>query len=63
MKTTDENLRRPERRLSLDPREDRVLTLSLAYLGAGLTAEDALDSACADFASADEAEPWAGARR
>jgi len=33
----------------MDPCEDRVLALSLAYLRAGLSAEDALDSALADF--------------
>lgn len=41
--------RRRETRLSLDPREDRVLALSLAYLRAGLAPEDALMSAMADF--------------
>ena len=39
-------------RMSMDPREDRVLCLSLAYLGAGLSAEDALESAMADFTCA-----------
>lgn len=33
----------------MDPHEDRMLALSLAYLRAGLTAEDALDSAFADI--------------
>ncbi len=40
----------------MDPREDRVLLLSLAYLRTGMDAEDALDSALADFESA-YAEP------
>lgn len=49
MNATDTEPKRPEHRLSMDPREDRVLALSLAYLRAGLSAEDALDSALADF--------------
>lgn len=49
MNATDTDPSRPERRLSMDPCEDRVLALSLAYLRAGLSAEDALDSALADF--------------
>ena len=52
MNTPQTETRRPERRLSMDPREDRVLSLSLAYLGAGLSAEDAIESAVADFACA-----------
>jgi|GEM_PF-5900241 len=55
MNTPQNETRRPERRtcrMSMDPREDRVLSLSLAYLGAGLSAEDALESAMADFACA-----------
>lgn len=39
-------------RMSLDPREDRVLALSLAYLRTGMSAEDAIDSALADFTCA-----------
>jgi hypothetical protein len=58
MNATDAEPKRPECRLSLDPREDRVLALSLAYLRAGLTAEDALESALADFECAfAEGEP------
>lgn len=58
MNATDTEPSRPERRLSMDPREDRVLALSLAYLRAGMTAEDALESAIADFRCAfAEAEP------
>lgn len=49
MKATEPETQRPERRMSMDPREDRMLTLSLAYLRAGLSAEEALDSAAADF--------------
>lgn len=49
MNTTETELNRPERRLSMDPREDRVLALSLAYLRAGLEAEDAIESAHADL--------------
>ncbi len=49
MNATDTEPSRPERRLSMDPHEDRMLALSLAYLRAGLTAEDALDSAFADI--------------
>ena len=36
-------------RLSLEPAEDRVLALSLAYLRVGLSPEDAIDSALADY--------------
>jgi hypothetical protein len=43
---------RSEQRLSMDPREDRVLLLSMAYLRTGMDAEDALESALADFESA-----------
>lgn len=58
MNATEPKPSRPERRLSMDPREDRVLVLSLAYLRAGLTSEDALDSAFADFqCSWEEDEP------
>lgn len=32
----------------MDPREDRVLALSLAYLNAGLSADEAIDEAIAD---------------
>lgn len=47
--TTATEPRRPDALMSLDPREDRVLALSLAYLRAGVPAEDALMSAIADF--------------
>jgi len=46
--TTDTTPCHPSQRLSMDPREDRVLALSLAYLRAGLNAEEALQSAAAD---------------
>lgn len=61
MNATDTTPCHPERRLSMDPREDRVLALSLAYLRAGLNAEEALQSAAADFecafAEADQVFP------
>ena len=58
MNATDAKPCCPEQRLSMDPREDRVLALSLAYLRAGLNAEDALQEAAADFESVfAEAQP------
>jgi hypothetical protein len=48
--------KQPERRLSLEPGEDRVLALSLAYLRAGLTPDDAIDAALADFVCAQPEE-------
>jgi hypothetical protein len=44
------------RRLSLEPGEDRVLALSLAYLRAGLSPDDAIDAALADFVCAEPEE-------
>jgi hypothetical protein len=44
--------KQPERRLSLEPGEDRVLALSLAYLRAGMDPDDAIDAALADFVCA-----------
>ena len=48
--------KQPERRLSLEPGEDRVLALSLAYLRAGLSPDDAIDAALADFVCAQPEE-------
>lgn len=53
------NPQRPERRLSLDPREDRLLALSLAYLNEGLSPEKAFDSASIDLAAAFAERPCA----
>jgi hypothetical protein len=52
MNPTNAEPSRFEQRISLDSRENRVLLLSLAYLRAGLTSEDALESALADLESA-----------
>jgi hypothetical protein len=49
MHTTNTTEPKRAQPMSLDPREDRVLALSLAYLRAGLAPEDALQSAIADF--------------
>jgi len=54
MKTTEP--KQPECRLSLEPGEDRVLALSLAYLRAGLDPDDAMDAALADFVCAEPEE-------
>ena len=56
MNPTNAEPSRLDQRISLDPRENRVLLLSLAYLRAGLTSEVALESALADLESAGREE-------